>query len=295
MRKISFNHIKSLFDDSWDVGVISSETLKRIALTPLKAKMHSNVNNNSRIYTDSIHYNNLVNTVILIKNGSTWDYTHYDEANHILENSEFKKDQEWFPIYTNFKDSAIFAGLGVRARNSLIYSYKFGFDMHICAIGFNNEIIDLPTNKRVNYKLWSRCNGCADCVNACPANAIHGVEEPYWLDSSACDNFIGYSDHPTIPSIKKFWHKYVHPEVSKHIMDQMKTQQDVDNFFGKALPFNNNGYTYDGNVTRHDGDIVVVPVCRECTSQPRCSKWGGKYPYEEFENIKPITLYKNKP
>ena len=28
-----------------------------------------------------------------------------------------------------------------------------------------------------------------------------------------------------------------------------------------------------------NGKPVIIPFCRECTSQPRCSKWNGQYPY----------------
>ena len=42
----------------------------------------------------------------------------------------------WYPMYTNYKEAAILSGLGVRARNTLVYSYKFGFDCHFAMIGF---------------------------------------------------------------------------------------------------------------------------------------------------------------
>jgi ferredoxin len=276
LPKIPFSYFKNLFDESWDVGVISADNLKKCTNYPIKHKAHKTGDD----YTNNIHFNGISNTLILIKTGHTWDYTHYDEAKAIMETTNYVN---WFQVYTNFKEAAILSGLGVRARNSLIYSYKFGFDCHICAIGIQNEIIDLPLNKRTNYKLWPRCKNCYDCVDACPAGAIHGKEEPYWLDSAACDNFIGLSDHPTVPSIKKFWRENIHPEISKEETDKLKTWKDVEEKFLGPLPFDANGYTFDGNVTKKNGTPVNVPFCRECTSQPRCSKWNGKYPYDSFD------------
>jgi ferredoxin len=288
-EKISFNQIQSLFDDTWDVGILSAEQLKEAAYHPIKQPTRPMRPAN---FTNNVHYKGFTNTIILIKSGETWDYSHYDEALEILNNSGL---QNWFEVFTNYKMAAILAGLGVRAKNSLVYSYKFGFDCHISAIGFNAEITDIPTNKRVNRKLWKRCEGCDDCFNACPPKAIHNKEEPYWLDSMACDNFIGYSDHPVVPSIKKFWHENVYPEIPKDEVDKIKTWFDVSKIFDNkvpagALPWNKNGYTFDGNVTKKDGLKVAIPVCRECTCQPRCSKWGGKYPYDDVSKQKEYQI-----
>ena len=45
------------------------------------------------------------------------------------------------------------------------------------------------------------------------------------------------------------------------------------------LPDNGKG----GLMVEKDGKPIAAPMCRECTSQPRCSKWNGKYPYESKE------------
>jgi len=288
-KTISFNNIASLFDDTWDVGIISAEQLMECGSHPIKQTRPNQPAN----FTNHTHYYGLTNAIILIKKGETWDYSHYDEALDILKRSNLTN---WFELYTNYKMAAILAGLGVRARNSLIYSYKFGFDCHIAAFGFNDKIVELPTNRRVNRKLWKRCQGCDDCYNACPPKAIHNKEEPYWLDGMACDNFIAYNNHPTIPSIKKFWHENVYPDISQEVVDNITTWWDVVRLFnGKVppggLPWDKNNFSYDGNVTRKDGQKVKIPVCRECTSQPRCSKWNGNYPYDAIGNqqeVQPI-------
>lgn len=287
---ISFEYIKSLFDDTWDVGVISAEQLMQCGMSPIK----QTTNTKSANFTNAVHFQGLTNCIVLIKNGDTWDYSHYDEALEIFKKSEVRG---WFEIYTNYKVAAILAGLGVKARNSLIYTYKFGFDCHIAVIGIKDEIIDLPKNRRVNDKLWKRCEGCDDCRKACPVGAIHNEGDPsmYWIDSMKCDNFLGFSDHPIIPSIKKFWHENVYPEISKEKIKKIKTAFDVVEMLGQhslgTFPWDRNGYVFDGNVTRKDGLKVNIPVCRECTSQPKCSKWSGKYPYDKIakqEEIKPI-------
>jgi ferredoxin len=281
---ISFKDISDLFNPKqWDIGYLSAEQLLQCSLSPVKTASHPFGHN----FTNSIHFQGLTNAVVLIRDGHHWDYTHYDESVNILKNSNFKN---WFSIYTNFKDAAILAGIGVRARNSLVYNYKFGFDCHITVIGFREEIVDIPTNKRINYKLWSRCKGCDDCITACPVGAIHGDKEPYWLNSMDCDNFIGSSDHPTIPSIKKFWHENVHPEFPKEKLDTIKTMFQVKETFGGPYPYDANGFTYDGQVVRKNGEAVNIPFCRECTSQPRCSKWNGEYPYEQYRNPKIISI-----
>lgn len=265
---ISFNEIKAIFpDDEWDVGVLSAENFKRACLAPIKYKFHPILPD----YTNDIHFNGIMNAIVLIKTGHSWDYTHYEEADAILRENGM---DDAFLCYTNYKEAAVLSGLGVRARNSLVYSYKFGFDCHITAACFHRTIIDLPTNKRINYKLWPHCTNCYDCVNACPVGAIKGREEPYWLDSEACDDFIGKSDHPTIPSVKQYWHKHAYPHLTKEEADEIAEKG--------FMPWDRNGFTYDGQVVRKNGEPVDVPVCRECTSQPRCSKWGGKFPYEQF-------------
>ena len=48
------------------------------------------------------------------------------------------------------------------------------------------------------------------------------------------------------------------------------------------MPWDKNGYSYDGQVVRKNGEPVNIPVCRECISQPRCSKWNGNYPYDDI-------------
>jgi len=294
MISISFNDIKKIFnEEDWDVGYLTGDDLKRCAYHPVKyVSLHGVENYCSG---ETIHFTDLTNSIVLIRRGHTWDYTIYDESRGIINQIREQGAVCW-NIHTNYKEAAILSGLGVRARNSLIYSYKFGFDHHITVFRFENEITDVPSNRRQNYKIWNRCVGCDDCAKACPVGAIHNKEkEPFawWIDSEKCEDFISYGDHPTIPSVKQFWHKNVYPELSKKQVDQMTGQQKTVDFYAKhgvewtTIPFDRNGYKYDGQIVTKNGVEVDVPVCRECTSQPRCSKWGGKYPYERIHDRKP--------
>lgn len=300
--EISFLEIQKHFDSKdWDIGYLDEESLRRVALSPLKTS--GGYPSYAMDYFNEIIYPDVSNAIVLIRKGHTWDYTLYGEINHILTESGLTG---WLPTFTNYKEAAIHAGLGVRARNSLIYSYKFGFDCHINIVRFNKKIINLPTNKRKNFKLWRRCKGCDDCAKACPVGAIHNKGDnpfEYWLDSTKCIDFIVYGDHPTIPSIKKFWHKNVYPEVPQESIDRMTGHIEASKELfslginNTEMPYNRNGYTYDGLVVRKDGKDIDVPVCRECTSQPRCSKWDGNYPYDtisEREQVKVIKFFKRE-
>jgi ferredoxin len=276
---MDFLEIKKLFSkDQWDIGYMTETQLKICAHKPIKWKCHVF----GLDFTNNVHFEGLRNCIVLVKQTpDSLDYDFYEEVVDILFKSHLKK---WNMIYTNFKEAVIQAGLGVRAKNSLIYTYRFGFDSKICVVGFDNKIINTPTNKRVNKKLWNRCVGCWDCAINCPVGAIHNDGndmEHNWIDGAACDNFIALSDHPRIPSFKKFWHEKVHPEVPKKEVTELKTMSQVWKKYGKyGLPFDKNGYTSNPSFgIKKDGKAVTVSACRECTSQPRCSKWNGKYSY----------------
>ena len=290
---LDMEEIKGWFDsDKWDIGYLTKEQLEICSQTPIKWKFHYAKGWN---FTNDIHFNwqDICNGIVLARHSSiSLEYSLYEEASKILTNQGLEEFSDWTHVYTNFKEAEILSGRGVRARNSLVYNYKFGFDSKVCVVGFTKMIQNPPKIKRVagnNFKeeFWNKCIGCDACREVCPVGAIHNNESVNWLDSSACDNFLAYSDHPRIPSIKQFWHKHVHPEIPKKIVDNITTfWKDKEAADGKEnlfINFDANGYTSDDGIVHKNDKEIPIPICRECQVQAPCSKWDGKYPYHEEE------------
>ena len=216
--KFDFNQIRNIFDETWDIGYLSKEQMSQVSQSPIKAKFHVF----GKDLTNGMHFNDITHGLVFLKQGHTWDYSHYKQ---IVDTLKSNKIIGWYPTYTNYKDAAILAGLGVRAKNSLVYSYKFGFDCHIATIGVNIDVINQPDkSKKVNTGLWKKCNGCNDCAVNCPAKAIHLDKEPYWIDGGACENFIFFGEHQRIPNVRDYWHKNVHPEYPDDVVKKVSYQ-----------------------------------------------------------------------
>ena len=294
-KKLNMKEIKGWFDsDKWDVGYLTKEHLEICSQTPIKAQFQYAKGWN---FSNDIHFNwkDICNGIVLINHSSiSMDYSLYEKATKILIKQGLKEGIDWNHAYTNFKEAEILSGRGVRARNSLVYNYKFGFDSKVCVIGFMGMIQNPPKIKRVagnNFKeeFWHNCIGCDACREVCPVGAIHNNEDINWLDSSACDDFIGLSNHPRIPSMKKYWYKNVRPDIPKEIVDKVTSFSELLGAAGQGIPFldwNTNGYSEEDGIVRKDGKEISIPTCRECQVQAPCSKWGGKYPYEkESSNI----------
>ena len=301
---MDFEEIKEWFDsDKWDIGYLTKKHLEICSMTPIKGI----ANFHGWSFINDIHYNwiNLANAIVLIRHSSvSLDYGLYEEATEILTQNGCKEFIDWGHVYTNFKWAEIFSGRGVRARNSLVYNYKFGFDTKICVVGFMKMIQNPPKNKRVagnNFKeeYWNKCIGCDACRENCPVGAIHNNEEVDWMNSAACDNFLTYSDHPRIPSMKKYWHENVRPDIPKEMVDKVTSWgKDVEMGDGRGNNFvmgnwNANGYTSTDGIFRKNGKTVPVPICRECQVQAPCSSWDGKYPYGKEEEIIERNILEN--
>ena len=268
---MNFEEIRGWFDsDKWDIGHITKKQLKICSNSPIKFPSQSHGWN----FTNHVQFNwmGISNGLVLIRHSSVaFDYSLYDEVSEILIQHGLKEPSDWAHVYTNFKEALILSGRGLRARNSLVYNYKFGFDSKVCVVGFMKMIQNTPKIKRVagnNFKdeFWNKCIGCDACREACPVGAIHNTGNINWLDSTKCVDFLEFGDHPRIPSMKKYWQENPTPEIPKEMIDEMtgETKYEAKK---QAL--------YD-NVCR---DKIPIPQCRECQVQAPCSKWGGKYPY----------------
>ena len=259
---IEFSKIKSLFDpEIWDVAYLSEENIDRISNYPIKIKTHL------RGYdlTEQNLHKTIRNGIILAKHSvDSNDYAIYDDSFEILSR-EFPENK-FVQTYLNFKEAALLAGFGYRAKNSLVYNRKFGFQCKLSAYMFAPEIINPEVLKPTNKELLNLCEGCFDCINNCPVKAIH--ED--WVDAKKCDNFIGVGNHPKIPSVKWFWYEKMNPNVSRETVESWNSFESLPKFeWGQGV----DGYyesCEDG--LKKDGKPIPIPHCNECQLQPRCSK-----------------------
>ena len=85
-EEISFKYLESLFDlESWHVGVITKEQLLEVSLMPIKANLHPTGVN----FTNDIYFRGLTNCLVLSNAGHNWDYTHYNQAEEIMQKSSY--------------------------------------------------------------------------------------------------------------------------------------------------------------------------------------------------------------
>lgn len=259
---IDFRKIQNAFvDDQWDVAYLSAEHLKRSSSAPIKVKMHVFGHD----MTNAIHAKSL-NGIILAKySPDSNDYSLYRDSYDTL--STLFNQEDFAPVYVNFKEASVLSGFGVRAKNSLVYNRKFGFQCKFCAYIFRDNIVNhevLTPQKR----LLDLCDGCQDCIQNCPVGAIH--ED--WIDGEKCDNFIGYGNDPEVSSLKWFWYEKMRPNnLSKHEVEEWDSHvkygknitwgQGIDGFYDLTLE----GLT-------KDGVPVKIPHCRRCQEQPKCSR-----------------------
>ena len=264
METISFNEIKALFSDTslWHVGYLDTNDIQILHNFGIK---FSGI---------EVHYD-YENAIIVTKNTNSFDYSVFKDVKEKI-NSLNKPIiyHNWETI--NLKFALVLAGMGQYGKNQLVYDDLFGFDIHISVLLIKNKITDLPARKTPNWNFLPQCDGCTDCFNACPVQAIHNQESPYWIDLQKCDNFCHWGNHDTIPSMKWTWGKYVlKPPVSKELLYQITnfdTEYEILN-----IPFER-AFIKDGKEV-----FVKHPVCRECCSQPKCSKYNGHFPYKPEE------------
>lgn len=258
--EINFDQIKTLFDSNlWDVGYLSDEVLKRSANTPIKGVCHLSGHN----LTNSPHFV-AYNGIILARYAKeTNDYSLYEESFSILKNKF--PDNIFDQVYVNFKEAALLSGIGDRAKNSLVYNRKFGFQCKFCAYIFLPKITNYE-KLNPSKKLLNLCEGCNDCIKNCPVGAI----QEDWIDAQKCDDFISLGNHPTIPSVKWYWYEKMKPNISRDIVESWKSFHDAPTFeWGEGI---DGYYKLTDSFLTKDGIPVAVPHCKECISQPKCSK-----------------------
>ena len=266
---IDFIELKNLFDPKdWDVAYVSADNFDKGGHKPIKEKSFvSGVDWVDNL--DAIAYNG----IILAKYcEETSYYSLYDESEAILSP---KYKHNYGQVYVNFKEVALLSGFAHRAKNSLVYNRKFGFQCKLCAYMFVPPIINYE-ELEPSTELLDLCNGCDDCIRNCPAGAIHEDR----VDYLKCDTFIGWGNHPNvpIPSLKWFWYSKIgyknfsREEVEswdginnhgpfRHDLSDLPWGQGIDGYYEK-----------DGWQMLRDGVKVAKTHCKECQLQPRCSK-----------------------
>jgi len=257
-KPINFNQIKECFDpNEWDVGYLSESGFRETSSKPIKCKFHFR----GKDITEG--KSQLWNGIILIKKSEVSnDYSVYTDSERILS-SRFPKSPFIF-TYTNFKEAALLAGVGQRARNSLIYNRKFGFQCKFCAYMCVEEIVNYP-QVELNNKLLDLCEDCDDCIQNCPAKAISNDG----IDFNKCEEFIGLSNDERYSSYKWFWYNKMKPNITRKEVASWNKSGDFKPVWGQGI----DGYyeVKDGILCR-DGTPIEVPYCRECQCQPKCSK-----------------------
>lgn len=262
MNKIDFNHFKSLFpEDQWDIGYFSPDSFMKVLNFPIKFPQ----NLFGRPLTDLVN-NGFDNGIILFRKTDpemVADYSFYEESEKIIENGI---SSPFVGVYLNFKEAAIISGLAKRAKNSLVYNRKFGFQCKIFCYMFQEEIVNYEVHEE-DRTLLDLCEGCNDCIKNCPVNAIHET----WIDAQKCYDFLGFGNHPTIPSAKWFWYEKMRPNIPREVVESWTTWgttpklewgQGIDGFYESDS---------EGNLYK-DGKLQSRPICNECQQQPKCSK-----------------------
>lgn len=260
MSKVEFSEIVSLFDlNIWDIGYLSSHQMDRAGNTPLKAKFHMH---DGFDLTNHIHNTSLNGIVLVRYTDEANNYNLYDESSEILK---AKFGDKVIATYSNFKESALLSGMGHRAKNSLVYNRKFGFQSKICVFMFVDEIVN-HENLKPSKDLLDLCTDCDDCIKNCPVGAI----QEDWIDARKCDDFLGFGNHPTISSTKWFWYEKMNPDIPKEVIESWDCFEKAGNFeWGQGI---DGLYESDGIHLWKDGKKIGIPQCRECVCQPKCSK-----------------------
>jgi ferredoxin len=259
---LDFNDLlKDFPQDIWDIGWLDKTDLENLANAPIK------IDYNAVFHVEDNHIG-----IVFIKHTPRYDYGMDFETEDWFNNKGVFANQRSI----HEKKAAVLAGLGQQGRNTVFHSYKFGFDVHIKTyILHQTKVINLPKRRKPNFDFLPQCEGCEDCAKACPVGAIHNEHNNnIWVDFHKCMFFCHYGNHPTIPSIKYGWRDLNHPEISNEELEKIHTPSEMNEAFGIS--------DFESVIHLPDGGLQFVnyPVCRECVSQPKCSKYNGQHPYK---------------
>ena len=212
--------------------------------------------------------------LVCVKKTKDFDYTFFSPF--IYECKKYFPDLNIKEFQCNYKYAAVRAGLGQYTKNSLFYHSHFNFDTHIGVFLIEEDIVELPERKSANFNLLSMCNNCNDCIKACPVNAIHYENNKTWINTYDCDNFCSFGNSSKIPSLK--WNWFTLDEDLNSIFTNFEDIYNVQNYYDLSQKSNKlNSRMIKINNKNH---TVVFPICRECTSQQKCTKYNGNYPYK---------------
>ena len=268
MKEYTFAQIKECFDDNtWRLGYLTKDQTNLVYNIPVRREYLNVFQNNCFIPIED----NLV--IIFVQHTVDFDYGQIEKITQILNTN--LKDLEIFPQeLLNLKMAMVLSGLGQYGKNSLIYDDIFGFDIHIAAMAIKNPIRDLPKQQPARFGFLPQCKDCVDCFNACPVKAIHNQQEgPVWIDAAACDTFCHFGNHPIIPSLKWTHLTIENPWLKYEDIYNIDSRLHYEEVFSRPI---------DAFVTiKGEKKFLSMPVCRECTSRPKCSKYNGKYPYQQ--------------
>lgn len=263
---IDYNIFNQFFSpDEWDIGYLFGKEIYEVLNQPIK--LHNQVDN---IKLNGASFDDTTIFLVVVKHSYDFDYSLNIEFNKILVENQIKLNYEIFEC--NYKYAAVKAGLGQYARNSLFHHPRYDFDLHLAVYLIRDNIYNLPSRNLENFNLLDSCNNCYDCIHACPAQAIHiNSQGRTWIDLQACDNFCHFGNHGKIPSIKWNLVKINNINLTDQEIWDIHNFQDWQKAIGpqgEFLKLNN------------ENSCVIFPICRECTSQKRCTKYNGKYPYD---------------